>query len=52
VEDYDLIRRCITSLAEKHFSELDSYLLFNDFAHLDEVIDVQLQSALRQFLDA
>jgi hypothetical protein len=52
VEDYNLIRRCITSLAEKHFSELDSYLLFNDFAHLDEVIDVQLQSALRKFLDA
>jgi hypothetical protein len=52
VEDYNLIRRCITSLAEKHFSELDSYLLFSDFAHLDEVIDVQLQSALRNFLDA
>ena len=51
VEDYNLIRRCITSLAEKHFSELDSHLLFHDYAHLDEVIDVQLQRALSNFLD-
>jgi uncharacterized protein VirK/YbjX len=50
VEDYNLIRRCMTNLAEKHFSELDSHLLFHDLAQLGEVMDVQLQSALRSFL--
>jgi hypothetical protein len=52
VEDYNLIRRCITNLAEKHFNELDAHLLFHDLAQLGEVMDVQLQSALRSFLGA
>ena len=51
-EDYNLIRRCMTNLAEKHFNELDTHLLFHDLAQLGEVMDVQLQSALRKFLGA
>jgi len=51
-EDYNLIRRCMTNLAEKHFNELDTHLLFHDLAQLGEVMDVQLQSALRNFLGA
>jgi hypothetical protein len=51
-EDYNLIRRCMTNLAEKHFNELDTHLLFHDLAQLGEVMDVQLQHALRNFLGA
>jgi hypothetical protein len=51
-EDYNLIRRCMTNLAEKHFNELDTHLLFHDLAQLGEVMDVQLQRALRHFLGA
>jgi hypothetical protein len=51
-EDYNLIRRCMTNLAEKHFNELDTHLLFHDLAQLGEVMDVQLQRALRNFLGA
>ncbi|HUE51054.1 MAG TPA: hypothetical protein VMO80_01830 [Terriglobales bacterium] len=51
-EDYNLIRRCMTNLAEKHFYELDTHLLFHDLAQLGEVMDVQLQHALRNFLGA
>ncbi len=51
-EDYNLIRRCITSLAEKHFHDLDAHLLLHDLSQLGEVLDVQLQSALKNFLGA
>lgn len=50
VEDYNLIRRCISSLAEKHYLELDAHLLLHDLAQIGEVLDVQLQSALTNFL--
>jgi hypothetical protein len=50
VEDFNLIRRCVNTLAEKHFNELDTHLLFHDLAQLGEVMDVQLQWSLRNFL--
>jgi len=50
VEEYNLIRRCIFSLAEKHFSEMDTRMLLHDIAQMDEVLDLQLQNALKVFL--
>ncbi len=52
VEDYNLIRRCMSVLAEKHFNELDTHLLLHDLAQIGEVMDVQMQSALRTFLSS
>src|SRR5712692_4585013 len=43
VEDYNLLRRCISSLAEKHYHELDAHLLLHDLSQIGEVLDVQLQ---------
>jgi hypothetical protein len=50
VEDYNLIRRCISSVAEKHYHELDTRLLLYDLSQLGEVLDLQLQNALKNFL--
>ena len=48
-EEYNLIRRCIFVLAEKHFDELDSRLLLHDLAQMGEALDLQMQRALRFF---
>jgi hypothetical protein len=50
VEEYNLIRRCIFRVAEKHLSEMDTHMLFHDLAQMDEVMDLQLQNALGSFL--
>jgi transcriptional regulator with XRE-family HTH domain len=50
-EEYNLMRRCISVLAEKHFPQMDGHLLLHDLAQLGEALDVQLQTALRSFLD-
>ena len=50
VEDYNLIRRCISALAEKNIDHMDRHLLLHDLAQLGEVFDIQLQKALRNFL--
>ena len=50
VEDYNLIRRCVSALAEKNLSQLDAHLLLHDLAQLSEALDIQLQHALRKFL--
>jgi transcriptional regulator with XRE-family HTH domain len=50
VEDYNLIRRCISALAEKNLSQLDAHLLLHDLSQLSEALDIQLQHALRKFL--
>jgi hypothetical protein len=50
-EEYNLMRRCISALAEKHFHEMDAHLLLHDLAQMGEALDVQFQTALRSFLD-
>ena len=50
VEDYNLIRRCVSALAEKNLNRLDAHLLLHDLSQLSEAIDIQLQHALRKFL--
>lgn len=50
VEDYNLVRRCITGVAEKHFEQMDDHLLFHDLCQVGKAIDLQTQSALRYFL--
>ena len=50
VEDYNLVRRCITGVAEKHFEQMDDHLLFHDLCQVGKAIDLQTQSALKYFL--
>jgi len=50
VEDYNLIRRCVSALAEKHLNRLEAHLLLHDLSQLSEALDIQLQHALRKFL--
>jgi hypothetical protein len=50
VEDYNLIRRCVSALAEKNLNQLEAHLLLHDLTQLSEALDVQLQHALRKFL--
>jgi hypothetical protein len=52
VEEYNLIRRCVFGLAEKHMGEMDTQMLLHDLAQMDEVLDLQLQNALTCFLSA
>lgn len=49
-EEYNLIRRCIFLLAEKHFEEMDSRMLLNDLAQVGEALDLQMQTAIKTFL--
>jgi transcriptional regulator with XRE-family HTH domain len=50
IEEYNLVRRCITGVAEKHFQQMDDHLLFHDLSQVGKAIDLQMQSALRYFL--
>jgi hypothetical protein len=50
VEEYNLVRRCLFKIAEKHFHEMDPYLLLHDLAQVGEAIDLQMQNALSSFL--
>ena len=50
VEDYNLIRRCVSALAEKNMNQLEAHLLLHDLSQISEALDIQLQHALRQFL--
>src|SRR6266568_7576092 len=50
VEEYNLIRRCVFSLADRHFNEMDTHLLLHDISQVNEVLDLQLQIALEVFL--
>ncbi|MBZ5598667.1 MAG: hypothetical protein LAN83_10120 [Acidobacteriia bacterium] len=51
LEEYNLLRRCISRLAEKHFHEMDGPILLSDLSQLGEVIGRQTQTALKTFLD-
>ena len=50
LEDYNLIRRCFFMLAQDNIHHLDSHLLLHDLAQLGEVLDLQSQSAVKEYL--
>ena len=50
LEEYNLIRRCIQQMAEQNFQHLDPQLLIHDLGQLGEVLDLQSQCAIREFL--
>jgi transcriptional regulator with XRE-family HTH domain len=50
LEEYNLIRRCIQRMAEQNFQHLDPQLLVHDLGQLGEVLDLQSQCAIREFL--
>ncbi|GAC1439308.1 MAG: hypothetical protein NVSMB58_35930 [Terriglobales bacterium] len=50
LEDYNLIRRCFFMLAEQNMHHLDTPFLLHDLAQLGEVLDLQSQSAVKEFL--
>jgi transcriptional regulator with XRE-family HTH domain len=51
VEEYNLVRRCISRVAEKHLDQLESRVLLHDLSQVGAAIDRQVQGALDNFLD-
>src|SRR5581483_879128 len=49
LEEYNLIRRCVYTLAEENARHLDPHLLVHDLGQIGEVLDLQMQTALRAF---
>jgi hypothetical protein len=52
LEEYNLIRRCIFSIAEENARHLDGHFLIHDLGQLGEALDLQAQNALRAFIGA
>jgi hypothetical protein len=52
LEEYNLLRRCIFKLAEQHFADMDTHLLFHDISQVSEVLDLQMQNAVNNYLRA
>jgi hypothetical protein len=50
LEEYNLIRRCIFSIAEENAVHLDSHFLIHDLGQLGEALDLQSQNALKAFI--
>jgi hypothetical protein len=50
LEEYNLIRRCIYNVAQQNLEHLDGEHLIRDLGQLGEVLDFQIQSAIRAFL--
>jgi hypothetical protein len=50
VEEYNLMRRCIFGLAQKHCQQMDPQLLVQDLTQFGEALDLQTQRALRDYL--
>lgn len=50
LEDYNLIRRCLFMLAQENIHHLDSHFVIHDLAQLGEVLDLQSQSAVKEYL--
>jgi hypothetical protein len=51
VEEYNLVRRCISRVAEKHLDQMESRLLLHDLSQVGTAIDRQVQGALDNFLN-
>jgi len=50
LEEYNLIRRCIFSIAEENAGRLDTHFLVHDLGQLGEALDLQAQHALNAFI--
>jgi hypothetical protein len=50
MEEYNLIRRCVYSVAKQNLQHLDTELLIRDLGQFGEVLDFQSQNAMRAFL--
>jgi hypothetical protein len=49
LEEYNLVRRCVFALAEDNVRQLDPHFLIHDLGQIGEVLDLQMQNALRAF---
>ena len=52
VEEYNLVRRCVFSLAQEHSQQMDPHLLIRDLTQFGEALDLQTQRALQDYLTA
>jgi len=52
VEEYNLVRRCVFSLAQEHCHQMDQQLLIQDLTQFGEALDLQTQRALGHYLAA
>jgi transcriptional regulator with XRE-family HTH domain len=52
VEEYNLVRRCVFTLAQEHLKQMDPHLLIQDLTQFGEALDLQTQRALRDYLGA
>ena len=50
VEEYNLVRRCVFTLAQEHCQQMDAHLLIQDLTQFGEALDLQTQRALRDYL--
>jgi len=50
LEEYNLIRRCIFTIAEENAPHLDNHFLIHDLGQLGEALDLQSQQAINAFL--
>jgi hypothetical protein len=50
VEEYNLMRRCVFGLAQKHCHQMDQHLLIQDLTQFGEALDLQTQRALQDYL--
>jgi hypothetical protein len=50
LEEYNLIRRCIFSIAEENAGHLDTHFLIHDLGQLGEALDLQSQQALNAYI--
>jgi hypothetical protein len=52
VEEYNLVRRCVFSLAQDHSQQMDPHVLIQDLTQFGEALDLQTQRALQDYLAA
>lgn len=52
VEEYNLVRRCVFTLAQEHVQQMDPHLLLEDLTQFGEALDLQTQRALQHYLAA
>jgi hypothetical protein len=50
VEEYNLVRRCVFSLALEHCRQMDVHLLIKELTQFGEALDLQAQRALQDYL--
>jgi hypothetical protein len=50
LEEYNLIRRCIFTIAEDNAAHLDNHFLIHDLGQLGEALDLQSQHAIHAFM--